>query len=197
MLCYTDGVIEERDEDGEPFGEERLLRCVNRLGQTEGGMRSAAIKLSRALKEERGGRTSDDATVFLIEWRAGASDHLTTLEWFPVRARGTRALRGCTAGSTVQPRGRFRGLRRRRGLAPGAPARLVTLLPWRQLAGHGTPAAHHRLAEQLVDAHPEGSRTATDTTARITVVTAMATITARPFHAFGCSLPRARSVVVL
>ncbi|MFE8009449.1 PP2C family protein-serine/threonine phosphatase [Streptomyces sp. NPDC057418] len=80
VLCYTDGVIEERDEDGEPFGEERLIRCVNRLGQTEGGMRSAAIKLSRALKQERGGRTSDDATVFLIEWRAGAADHLATLE---------------------------------------------------------------------------------------------------------------------
>lgn len=45
----------------------------------DGGMRSAALKLSNPLKEERGGRTSDDATVFLIEWRAGAADHIASL----------------------------------------------------------------------------------------------------------------------
>ncbi|MEU8675427.1 PP2C family protein-serine/threonine phosphatase [Streptomyces sp. NPDC048560] len=80
VLCYTDGVIEERNADGELFGEERLIRCVGRIGRTNGGMRSAALKLSNALKEERGGRTSDDATVFLIEWRAGEADHLASMD---------------------------------------------------------------------------------------------------------------------
>jgi serine phosphatase RsbU (regulator of sigma subunit) len=80
VLCYTDGMIEERDADGEPFGEERLIRCVNRLERAEEGVRADGLWLSRALKRERGGRTSDDATLFLIEWRGGAADHLAVLE---------------------------------------------------------------------------------------------------------------------
>jgi hypothetical protein len=33
--------------------------------------------LSHTLMRERGGITSDDATLFLIEWRGGTADHLT------------------------------------------------------------------------------------------------------------------------
>ncbi|WP_406727782.1 PP2C family protein-serine/threonine phosphatase [Streptomyces sp. GD-15H] len=82
VLCYTDGVIEERDAEGELFGEERLIRCVNAIERAgaDGGMRAGALWLSRTLKRERGGRTSDDATVLLIEWRGGAADHLIPLE---------------------------------------------------------------------------------------------------------------------
>jgi serine phosphatase RsbU (regulator of sigma subunit) len=80
VLCYTDGVIEERDAHGQPFGEQRLIRCVNQLEHQEGGMRAEAIQLSHALKQERGGSTSDDATLFLIEWRGEAADHLTALQ---------------------------------------------------------------------------------------------------------------------
>jgi hypothetical protein len=36
--------------------------------------------LSHTLKQARGGITSDDATIFLIEWRGGAADHLVTVE---------------------------------------------------------------------------------------------------------------------
>ncbi|WP_406384986.1 PP2C family protein-serine/threonine phosphatase [Streptomyces sp. NBC_01618] len=80
VLCYTDGVIEERDAHGQPFGEQRLIRCVNQLEHREGGMRAEALQLSQALKQERGGSTSDDATLFLIEWRGEAADHLTALQ---------------------------------------------------------------------------------------------------------------------
>ena len=81
VLCYTDGIIEERVDGGEPFGEERLIRCVNRLGQEPSdGMRADLRLLSHTLKKERGGRTSDDATLFMIEWRGGAADHLAALD---------------------------------------------------------------------------------------------------------------------
>lgn len=82
MLCYTDGVIEERDAKGELFGEQRLIHCVNTVerARADEGIRAGALWLSHTLKRERGGRTSDDATVFLIERRGGSTDHLTILE---------------------------------------------------------------------------------------------------------------------
>ncbi|SED59061.1 PP2C family protein-serine/threonine phosphatase [Streptomyces sp. Ag109_O5-10] len=81
VLCYTDGIIEEHLTGGELFGEERLIRCVNRLGQEPSqGVRADLRKLSHTLKEERGGCTSDDATLFMIEWHGGAADHLAALD---------------------------------------------------------------------------------------------------------------------
>ncbi|MFJ1526898.1 PP2C family protein-serine/threonine phosphatase [Streptomyces mirabilis] len=81
VLCYTDGIIEEHVAGGEPFGEERLIHCVNRLGEEPSeGMRADLRQLSRTLKSERGGRTTDDATLFMIEWHGGAADHLATLD---------------------------------------------------------------------------------------------------------------------
>ncbi|EFL35417.1 protein serine/threonine phosphatase [Streptomyces viridochromogenes DSM 40736] len=77
VLCYTDGIIEEHLAGGERFGEERLIQCVNRLAEeTSGGVRADVTRLSHTLKTERGGSTSDDATLFMIEWHGGAADHL-------------------------------------------------------------------------------------------------------------------------
>ncbi|MGW3829089.1 PP2C family protein-serine/threonine phosphatase [Streptomyces sp. NPDC005071] len=81
VLCYTDGIIEEHLASGETFGEERLIHCVNRLGQEPSdGMRADLRRLSHTLKKERDGRTSDDATLFMIEWRGGAADHRAVLD---------------------------------------------------------------------------------------------------------------------
>ncbi|MFD4136817.1 PP2C family protein-serine/threonine phosphatase [Streptomyces goshikiensis] len=81
VLCYTDGIIEEHVTGGEQFGEERLIHCVNRLGEKPSeGMRADLRRLSHTLKSERGGHTSDDATLFMIEWRGGAADHLAVLD---------------------------------------------------------------------------------------------------------------------
>ncbi|MFB6511394.1 PP2C family protein-serine/threonine phosphatase [Streptomyces virginiae] len=81
VLCYTDGIIEEHVTGGELFGEERLIRWVDRLGeQPSEGMRADLRRLSHTLKSERGGHTSDDATLFMIEWRGGAADHLAVLD---------------------------------------------------------------------------------------------------------------------
>jgi hypothetical protein len=80
VLCFTDGLIEEHETGGEPFGEEQLIDWVNRIEHTEEGVRALARSLSHALKQQRGGITSDDATLLLIEWRGGAADHLATLD---------------------------------------------------------------------------------------------------------------------
>jgi len=31
--------------------------------------------------QERGGNTSDDATLFLLEWRGGSADHLARVDF--------------------------------------------------------------------------------------------------------------------
>ncbi|MDP4508941.1 PP2C family protein-serine/threonine phosphatase [Nonomuraea turcica] len=81
VLCYTDGIIEEHVTGGEPFGEERLIRCVDRLGEEPpAGVRADLRRLSHTLMGERGRRTSDDATLFMIEWHGGAADHLAVLD---------------------------------------------------------------------------------------------------------------------
>ncbi|MGW3151532.1 PP2C family protein-serine/threonine phosphatase [Streptomyces sp. NPDC001177] len=80
VLCYTDGIIEEHVAGGKAFGEERLIRCVNRLGEDPSeGVRADLRRLSHTLKSERGGRTTDDATLFMIEWHGGTAEHLATL----------------------------------------------------------------------------------------------------------------------
>ncbi len=69
VLCFTDGLVEERAPDGGQFGERQLIDWVNRVERADSGLRTTVRMLSHVLKEERGGRTSDDATLFAIEWR--------------------------------------------------------------------------------------------------------------------------------
>ncbi|MFB9366984.1 GAF domain-containing SpoIIE family protein phosphatase [Kitasatospora albolonga] len=69
VLCFTDGLVEEREAGGEQFGEEQLIDWVDRVERSQDGVRAVVRALSHVLKEKRGGRTSDDATLFLIEWR--------------------------------------------------------------------------------------------------------------------------------
>lgn len=79
LLCFTDGLIEEHQSGGEEFGEEQFIEWTNRILQDHTATRAVVRSLSHALKHERGGVTSDDATLFLIEWRGGEADHLATL----------------------------------------------------------------------------------------------------------------------
>ncbi|WP_326650981.1 MULTISPECIES: PP2C family protein-serine/threonine phosphatase [unclassified Streptomyces] len=80
FLCFTDGLIEERQAGGEQFGEEQLIEITNLVVRDHTAVRAVARALSHALKLERGGVTSDDATLLLIEWRGGDADHLATLD---------------------------------------------------------------------------------------------------------------------
>ncbi|WP_242614283.1 PP2C family protein-serine/threonine phosphatase [Actinomadura roseirufa] len=77
VLAYTDGLIEEHTTGGEQFGEERLIATIERVGPASVTVQQMVRQLSHTLMRERGGITSDDATLFLIEWRGGSADHLT------------------------------------------------------------------------------------------------------------------------
>ncbi|MDX3228419.1 PP2C family protein-serine/threonine phosphatase [Streptomyces sp. ME19-01-6] len=79
ILFFTDGLIEEHRTGEEQFGEERLLDFVNRAGCVGEGVQEMVRGLSHTLMRERGGVTTDDATLFLVEWRGGTADHLVTV----------------------------------------------------------------------------------------------------------------------
>ncbi|GHA23469.1 MULTISPECIES: PP2C family protein-serine/threonine phosphatase [Streptomyces] len=69
ILCFTDGLIEEHERGGREFGEDQLIDCVNHLEKTGRGIRAVTRSLSHTLKRARGGRTTDDATLLMVEWR--------------------------------------------------------------------------------------------------------------------------------
>lgn len=74
VLLFTDGVVEERLGDGEQFGEARLRQMIEDT-TTEGLSAAETVRrLSHALMAARNGRTSDDATLLLIEWKSPPRD---------------------------------------------------------------------------------------------------------------------------
>lgn len=77
VLAYTDGLVEEHTTGGALFGEDRLIATIERVGPASVSVQQMVRDLSHTLMRERGGITSDDATLFLIEWRGGTADHLT------------------------------------------------------------------------------------------------------------------------
>jgi len=71
VLFFTDGAFEEHQPGGQQFGMERLIEFVERAGQVGEGVQEMVRGLSRALASARGGVTTDDTTLFLVEWRGG------------------------------------------------------------------------------------------------------------------------------
>ncbi|MGW0885066.1 PP2C family protein-serine/threonine phosphatase [Streptomyces sp. NPDC002671] len=69
LLCFTDGLIEEHYAGEEEFGEDQMIDWVNQLERTGRGIRAMARSLSHTLMQARGGHTTDDATLLLVEWR--------------------------------------------------------------------------------------------------------------------------------
>ncbi|MEV6012892.1 PP2C family protein-serine/threonine phosphatase [Streptomyces sp. NPDC051976] len=80
VLCFTDGLIEEHLAGGEQFGLPQLIDAIAEVGRNRPGTRAMVRDLSHTLKRARGGVTTDDATIFLIEWRGGTADHLTVID---------------------------------------------------------------------------------------------------------------------
>ncbi|QXG74369.1 serine/threonine-protein phosphatase [Modestobacter sp. L9-4] len=74
VLFFTDGVVEERLADGAQFGEERLREFVEQANTDDVSVAETVRLLSHALMEARGGQTSDDASLLLVEWRGPPRD---------------------------------------------------------------------------------------------------------------------------
>jgi len=74
VLLFTDGVIEEHKPGGELFGEQRLLEFTERADQACASVQEVVRALSHSLLQARGGLTTDDAALFLMEWRGGSAD---------------------------------------------------------------------------------------------------------------------------
>ncbi|CAN5586300.1 PP2C family protein-serine/threonine phosphatase [soil metagenome] len=69
VLFFTDGVVENRLPDGEHFGDERL-RVAFAEGCAAGRTAAETVRrLAAAFLDVHGGRTRDDATLILLEWR--------------------------------------------------------------------------------------------------------------------------------
>ena len=80
VLFFTDGITEEHQAGGELFGEARLIDVLEQVSQDGGSVQETVRRLSHALKRARREVTNDDATLFLLEWRAGSADHLAQIE---------------------------------------------------------------------------------------------------------------------
>jgi serine phosphatase RsbU (regulator of sigma subunit) len=80
VLFFTDGITEEHLPGGEIFGEDRLIELLEKVAQDGGPVQETVRRLSHALKRARGEVTNDDATLFLLEWRGAAADHLAHLD---------------------------------------------------------------------------------------------------------------------
>ncbi|WP_340378187.1 PP2C family protein-serine/threonine phosphatase [Streptomyces sp. SS7] len=69
VLCFSDGLVEEHKMSREEFGEDQLITCVDQLERSGRGVRAVTRSLSHTLKRARGGHTTDDATLLMVEWR--------------------------------------------------------------------------------------------------------------------------------
>jgi serine phosphatase RsbU (regulator of sigma subunit) len=80
VLFFTDGVVEEDRRVGSDSGKVQLRNLIEHGGDPDEPVQETVRLLSRALMLERGGVTSDDATLFLLEWRGGNADKLALID---------------------------------------------------------------------------------------------------------------------
>ncbi|MFJ4213662.1 PP2C family protein-serine/threonine phosphatase [Streptomyces hydrogenans] len=65
LLLYTDGITEARDDDGEQFGEERLVEAVAGAPHRPSAQ-EVVDALTRAVHEFTGGQEIDDDRAVLV-----------------------------------------------------------------------------------------------------------------------------------
>jgi serine/threonine protein phosphatase PrpC len=73
LLLFSDGVVENRLPDGEPFGDQRLREAFRRACAAGHSASETVRQLSRSFLDEHEGQTRDDATWVLVEWSGPGS----------------------------------------------------------------------------------------------------------------------------
>lgn len=68
VLLYTDGVVEARSAEGQPFGEDRLRDLLAREHLAGGPPQEVVRRLVRSALEHTGTRLRDDATLLYLRW---------------------------------------------------------------------------------------------------------------------------------
>lgn len=69
VVFYTDGVVEARSPQGEPFGENRLVDFIVRHSAAGVLLPETLRRLIHAVLDRQAGRLQDDATILVLEWR--------------------------------------------------------------------------------------------------------------------------------
>jgi serine phosphatase RsbU (regulator of sigma subunit) len=77
LLLYTDGITEARSPDGDFFGERRLADHVSAAVAAGEPSPETVRRLMRSVLAHQADRLQDDASIVMLEWRAGA--HRRTL----------------------------------------------------------------------------------------------------------------------
>lgn len=69
VLIYTDGVVEaRREDDGEFFGEQRLIDFIERESASGHSSPEILRRLTSAVLSHQGGALQDDSTLLLVDW---------------------------------------------------------------------------------------------------------------------------------
>ncbi|WP_199509619.1 PP2C family protein-serine/threonine phosphatase [Nucisporomicrobium flavum] len=73
LVLYTDGVSEARNAAGEQFGTRRLAELAERHSTDDLPLSEGLRRLAHAVLAHQDGPPSDDLTLLLVEWSAGAA----------------------------------------------------------------------------------------------------------------------------
>lgn len=74
VLFFTDGLLEEHDAGGALFGETRMRNLIEQVEADGVPVQESVRRLSRLLMLARGGATSDDSTLLMLEWSGSTAD---------------------------------------------------------------------------------------------------------------------------
>ena len=80
VLFFTDGLTEEHTKGGAEFGESRMMEVIERVEADGAPIQESVRRISRTLMLERGGATTDDSTLLMLEWTDGPAADLSSKE---------------------------------------------------------------------------------------------------------------------